>query len=60
MSIYGQCDCCEKQGFLSRIMSPSCGETYACKECCGIDPREYDEDEDQHVLMAESARVAKD
>ena len=42
MSIFGQCDCCERISFLCHIMSPYAGETYACAECSGHDVGEFD------------------
>ena len=50
MSIYGHCDLCEKHAFLTHCWTSTGLETYACKECCGIDPHEYDEDEDEEMV----------
>lgn len=43
MSVYGQCDCCERRRFLVHTWALGI-ETWACRQCCGIDPRDYDED----------------
>lgn len=43
MSVFGQCDCCERRRFLVHTWTLG-AETWACQQCCGIDPRDYDED----------------
>jgi hypothetical protein len=48
MSIFGECDACGKKRFLTHTWCSGL-ETYACKECCGVDPREWAEDEDEEM-----------
>jgi hypothetical protein len=43
MSIFGQCDCCERRRFLVHTWTLGT-ETWACQQCCGINPRDCDED----------------
>ena len=45
-AIYGHCDCCERPAFLHRVMSRSCGETFACADCLGWDAGDFDPDPD--------------
>ena len=45
-TIYGHCDCCERPAFLHRVMSRSCGETFACADCLGWDAGDFDPDPD--------------
>ena len=40
-SIFGHCDVCEKQAWLGRATVVGI-ETYACAECFGLDPQEFD------------------
>jgi hypothetical protein len=45
--VYADCDCCGKRRPVSRCWAPGGLETWACDECQGIDPADYDTEKDR-------------
>ncbi len=49
MAIFGQCDCCDRNAFLRREYVNGV-EVFACAECCGEPPGQFDEDEEDDAI----------